>query len=189
MPKVKTTNNVYIPMPVALLGATVRGKANFMTVGWLTRANAQPPMIAVFINRVHYTPAGIRENGTFSVCLPGPDMVEKTDYCGLVSGEETDKSGVFDVFYGETKTAPMIEQSPLCIECRLVEMMELPTNEIYVGEIVGVYTEEKYLTDGKFDINKAEPLLLTMPDNEYRTLGRVVGKAWSAGLKLKKAGK
>ncbi len=189
MPKVKTTNNVYIPMPVALIGANVHGKANFMPVGWVTRANAQPPMMAACINKVHYTPLGIRENNTFSVCLPGPDMAEKTDYCGLVSGEETDKSAVFSVFYGETKTAPMIEQSPLCIECKLVEMVELPTNVIYIGEIAGVYAEEKYLTNGKFDVDKAEPLLLTMPDNEYRALGRVVAKAWGVGMKLKKAGK
>ena len=63
-------------MPVTLAGANAGGRANFMAVGWVTRVNAKPPMLAVGLNKIHYTPKGIRENGTFSVNLPHADMVE-----------------------------------------------------------------------------------------------------------------
>ncbi len=115
-------------------------------------------------------------------------MVEKTDYCGLVSGEETDKSKQFDVFYGGLKTAPMIKECPLSIECRLVKALELPTNDIFIGEIVASYADERCLTDGKPDFKKVGPLLLTMPDNGYWTIGDRVGKAWNDGKKLMKTG-
>ena len=88
-----------------------------MTVGWCARANANPPMIACGIGNHHYTPQGIAETKTFSINIPSSDLLEKTDYCGLVSGEKTDKSKEFDVFYGSLKTAPMINDCPVSLEC------------------------------------------------------------------------
>lgn len=187
LPKINLGNNVFTyPMPVTLVGAIVQGRVNFMTVSWVTRVNFTPPMLAVALYQGHYTPQGIREHRTFSVNIPSADMVEKTDYCGLVSGKKTDKSGVFEVFYGELKTAPMIRECPLCLECRLVNIVELPTNHLFIGEIVAAYTEADYLTDDRPDVVKINPLLLTMPDNNYWTVGGLAGKAWSAGKKLKK---
>jgi flavin reductase (DIM6/NTAB) family NADH-FMN oxidoreductase RutF len=187
MEKINIGNNVFIyPMPVTLVGATVEDKANFMAVGWVSRVNYAPPMLAIALSKTHYTNVGIRENKTFSVNLPHADLMEQTDYCGLVSGKRTDKSSVFEVFYGELKTAPMIKKCPLCLECKLVDIHELPSNDLFIGEIVGAYTEEGYLTDGKPDIRKLNPLVLTMPDNSYWTIGQHAGKAWSVGKRLKK---
>jgi flavin reductase (DIM6/NTAB) family NADH-FMN oxidoreductase RutF len=186
MGKISIGTNISIyPMPVTLLGAIVEDRANFMAAGWITRVNLKPPMLAVGLNKIHYTPTGIRENSAFSVNFPSADMVEKTDYCGLVSGRKTDKSNIFDVFYGELKTAPMISECPLCLECRLVDIYELPSNNLFIGEIVASYTEEKYLTDNKPDIKKINPLVLTMPDNNYWTVGKHAGVAWKVGMKLK----
>lgn len=185
MNKISVGSDAFIPMPVTLVGATVGGNANFMTAAWITRVNTHPPMLAVAVNRARHTHRGIRETGTFSVCLPGADIVEKADYCGLVSGKNTDKSNLFDIFYGETKTAPMIGECPLCLECKVIEEVGLPTHDLFIGEIVGAYTEERYLTDGKIDIKKLNPLLLTMRDNNYWTVGDHIGRAWNIGLKLK----
>jgi flavin reductase (DIM6/NTAB) family NADH-FMN oxidoreductase RutF len=88
MNKIAIETNVFTPMPVTLVGANVGGKANFMTVAWITRVNTRPPMLALAINRARHTHLGIRETETFSVCLPSADMVENTDYCGLVSGRD-----------------------------------------------------------------------------------------------------
>ena len=186
MKKINIGNNVAVyPMPITLVGTTVGGRVNFMPVGWVNRANYNPPMLALGLSKRHYTSEGIQENKTFSVNFPSADMVEKTDYCGLVSGRKTDKSGVFEVFYGELETAPMIKKCPLCLECRLVDIYELPTNNLFIGEIVAAYTEEKYLTDDKLDVKKMNPLVLTMPDNNYWTVGEHAGKAWNIGKKLK----
>jgi flavin reductase (DIM6/NTAB) family NADH-FMN oxidoreductase RutF len=191
MEKVSIGNNAFIfPMPVVLLGTQARGKANFMAVGWISRVNGNPPLIAVGIGKSKYTPPFIVENGTFSICLPSENLREKTDYCGIVSGEKADKSKVFDVFYGRLGTAPMIRECPICLECRLVKAVELPTHDVFIGEIAESYADESCLTDGKPDFAKVKPLLLTMPDNHYWTLGERVGEAWSDGKKLMKtAGK
>lgn len=187
MAKVTLEPNIYIyPMPVTLVGANVGGKANFLTVAWVTRANMHPPLLVITLNKGHYTPSGIRENGTFSVNFPGADLMARTDYCGLVSGRKVDKSGLFTVFYGELKTAPMIQECPLCLECRLYETVSMPTHDLFIGEIINGHSEERYLTDGRPDVKKMNPLILTMPDNNYWTVGVPVGKAWSAGKKLKK---
>lgn len=190
MSKVQLDPNAFIyPMPVTLVGATVAGRVNFLAVAWVTRVNLNPPLLAVAINRRHFTPPGIREHGNFSVNCPSADMLEQTDYCGLVSGRQADKSGLFEVFYGKLKTAPMIRECPLCLECSLNQVVELPSQYLFIGEIVAAYTEEHYLTDGKPDIHKMNPLVLTMPDNNYWTVGEHAGRAWSAGKKLRAAQK
>ena len=79
---------------------------------------------------------------------------KKTDYCGLVSGRDTDKAALFDVYYGELKTAPMITECPLSLECGLEITVENPTNNFYIGEIIASYTEEKYLTGGETGYNE-----------------------------------
>jgi flavin reductase (DIM6/NTAB) family NADH-FMN oxidoreductase RutF len=186
MEKIPIPPNVFIPMPVVLVGTQVAGKANFMTVGWCARANANPPMIACGIGNHHHTPKGIEATKTFSVNIPSSDLLEKTDYCGLVSGAKTDKSGVFDVFYGSLKTAPMIRECPLSLECRLVKSVALPTNTLFIGEIAGAYADERVIHDGRPDFPAVDPLFLTMPDNRYWTLGKYAGDAWSAGKTLVK---
>jgi len=173
-------------MPIALVGSLVDGRANFMTVGWLSRVNYQPPMLALSLNKAHHTPKGIIQNGSFSACFPNLAMEQITDYCGVVSGETTDKSKLFELFYGETKTAPMIADCPLNLECRLVQTVELPTNVLYIGEIVAAWSEERFLTDGKPDMRKIDPLLLTMPDNRYWGIGAQAGDAWKDGIIMKK---
>jgi flavin reductase (DIM6/NTAB) family NADH-FMN oxidoreductase RutF len=145
----------------------------------------KPPRIAIALGKGHFTNPGIKENKTFSVCLPSEDMAEITDYCGIVSGKKTDKSEIFDLFYGELKTAPMIRDCPLNVECTLVEVVESSMNEIFIGEIVGTYTEDRFLTDGKLDFKKTKPLILSQPDTSYWRIGEPLAKAWSIGKKYK----
>jgi flavin reductase (DIM6/NTAB) family NADH-FMN oxidoreductase RutF len=100
-------------MPIVLVGAMGKGKPNFMAVGWVSRVNANPPMLAVGINRVHHAPEGIKENGNFGMNIPSADMVDKVDYCSLVSRRKADKSGLFRVYYDDLKTTPMINECPI----------------------------------------------------------------------------
>jgi flavin reductase (DIM6/NTAB) family NADH-FMN oxidoreductase RutF len=173
------------PMPVSLVGAHVNGKPNFLTVAWFTMVTYKPPRIAIALGKGHYTNPGIKENRTFSLCLPSEDMVEVTDYCGIMSGKKRDKSQLFALFYGELPTAPMIKACPLSMECRLVDIVATGLNEIFIGEIAGVYTEERFLTDGRPDFRKMKPLILSQPDTSYWGMGEPVAKAWSIGKKIK----
>ena len=185
MSKIKLGNNIFIPMPVTLVGTLIKGKANFMAVGWVTRVNANPPKIGIGINKSHATPEGIIANKSFSVCFPNRYLMEKTDYCGLFSGKNTDKSNIFHVFYGNIGSAPLIEECPLCLECELVQTVEGESNFFFIGEIKGAHAEEGCLREGKIDPIEVDYLILTMPDNAYRSLGQKMGDAWKIGKNFK----
>jgi flavin reductase (DIM6/NTAB) family NADH-FMN oxidoreductase RutF len=186
MSKVKLGTGMFsYPMPVALAGATVDGKPNFMTVAWFSRVDYQPSRLAIAISKKHHTTRGVEEYGAFSLNLPSRDLVVPVDYVGLHSGEKVDKAGVFDVFYGELGTAPMVEQCALCVECRVIEKVELTVDCIYVGEEVAVYADEAVLTEGRADFAKVRPYVLAMPANEYHAVGEAFAKAWRAGQEYK----
>ena len=85
-----------LPMPTALIGAEVDGKPNFMTAAFVGIANYKPAIVACGLSPTHHTSRGIAAHGEFSLCLPGPDLVEPTDWCGLNSGKRTGKAGVFE---------------------------------------------------------------------------------------------
>ena len=185
MSKMKISNNAFVyPMPMVLVGVEVDGKANFMPVGWVSRVNNNPPMVLVALGKRHHTNKGIKEHQVYSVNIPSIDLMAKTDYCGLVSGEKIDKANVFTVFTGDLVKAPMIKECPISMECRVVKIVELETNELFIAEIVNAYSEEQYLENNKPDINKINPFVLTMPDNNYWSVGNNLGKAWSLGRKL-----
>jgi flavin reductase (DIM6/NTAB) family NADH-FMN oxidoreductase RutF len=185
MAKIKIdTNGFLYPMPMTLVGALVDGKANFMAAAWVSPVNYRPPMVSIALGP-HHTNQGVEANQAFSVNIPCEALMEKTDYCGLVSGKKTDKSKIFEVFYGSMPGAPLIAECPLNIACRVAQAVKLPFDTLYIGEVVEVFSEERYLTDGAPDIQKIKPFTLTMPDNRYWGLGAMLGKAWSVGKNLK----
>jgi flavin reductase (DIM6/NTAB) family NADH-FMN oxidoreductase RutF len=174
-------------MPVCLLGANVAGKANFEAIAWFAFLESKPLMVGVTSDKLHHTNRGIRENKCFSVNIPSVDLVEATDFCGLFSGSKVDKSGVFSVFYGELGSAPMVEECPVCIECKLMRTVEFVRNEFFVGEVVAVYVEESCLTDGKKgDVGKVDPLLYEggVPAYYWKLDGQVA-RAFEVGKNYK----
>ena len=174
-----------LPMPQAILGVHYEGRANYMALGWMTRVNFKPALLGIGVNKRHASHEGIITTGEFSINFPSTEMVKVTDYVGLVSGRRSDKSELFDRYYGSLKSAPLIRECPLSLECKVYETVELPTNTFFIGEIVGTWCEERFMTDGHPDISKINPVLLTMPDNRYWETGRCIGKAWGDGKVLK----
>jgi len=175
------------PRPTLLVGANVDGKANFLAVGGGGVANAEPPMIGVPIRHQRYTLKGIQQNLTFSINTPSIDLVRETDYCGITSGAKVDKVKVcqFKVFYGDLKTAPMIEQCPLNLECKVVQMLNLGSHSFVIGQVEGTYITESCLTDDKPDVNQIKPIIFNLEAGEYISSGEVVAKAFSIGQELK----
>ncbi len=186
MMKKKISENAFpYPMPVVLVGAMVDGRPNFLAVAWVTMVNYNPQQIAVALGKAHHTNRGVHDTGSFSVNVPGVDLLEKVDYCGLVSGRNADKAKIFTVASGERTGAPLIEECPVSMECKVTQVVELAADELFIGDIVGTYADAACLTDGMPDVGKINPFMLTMPDNRYWRLGDEAGKAWSAGKKLK----
>jgi flavin reductase (DIM6/NTAB) family NADH-FMN oxidoreductase RutF len=185
MSKTRIPNNVFTcPMPMTLVGAEVDGKPNFLAAAWVTRCNPNPPLVLAALGKMHHTNRGIREHREFSVSIPSADLLKHVDYAGLVSGARTDKSGLFETFHGDLKHAPMAKACGVAMECRLVQVLELTVDELFIGEIVSAYADESCLTDGKPDVRKLNPFVLTMPDNRYWAVGEELAKAWDAGKGL-----
>lgn len=171
------------PMPMTLIGADLARGPNFLAAAWINRCQPNPPRLMVGLGKVHATNTGIREHGEFSVCIPGLDQVAVTDWCGLNSANRgADKASPFTIFRGSLEHAPMIAECPLALECRLFQTADLGSHELFVADIVGTWTEARFLReDGKPDIEKLRPFVLTMPDNRYWAIGGHVADAWSVG--------
>ncbi|MEE8421082.1 MAG: flavin reductase family protein, partial [Dehalococcoidales bacterium] len=175
------------PRPTLLVGSNVDGKANFMAVGGGGVANGEPPMIAVLIRHHCYTLKGVLQNMTFSVNTPSVDLVKEADYCGITTGAKVDKVKVcqFDVFYGHLKTAPLIEQCPVNLECKVVHILNLGSHAFIIGEVKGTYVSDDCMTDGKPDARKIRPIIFNLETSEYFALGEVIAKSHSIGRELK----
>ena len=172
------------PLPIVIAGALVNGKENYLTIGAYGIMSIQPPVIYISSMKAHYTNTGIKETGYFSINVPPAWLVRETDYCGLVSGRETDKSCVFTAFYGEKRHAPMVRECPINAICRLTKTVELPNNDVFIGEVVEYYVDEECLEKNTMDPKKTAPLLLY--GRSYRRLGRAAGTAFAAGKTLMK---
>lgn len=173
------------PMPTTLVGPKVNGKPNYLAIANCGILNHNPPIISVALSKTRYTNSGIMGNRSFSVNIPSIQMVKITDYCGIFTGHKVDKSELFDSFYGKMETAPMIRECPLNLECKLIQTLEFPKTNVFIGEIVEAYAEEQYLTNGVPDIQKINPILFSMPDKNYWKVGEHIAQAWHIGSEFK----
>ena len=175
--------NCLYPLPTTLIGAIANGKPNFLAIAHVGIMDLGS--VSLGMAKIHYTNKGIKENKTFSVNIPSENMVEKTDYCGLVSGREVNKGELFETFYGKLKTAPMIEECPINMECELIKTVDFPNHDIFIGRIVETYCDDRVLENGVIDFSKVKPILFVMNDRSYWKLGGKLARAWNVGKKLK----
>lgn len=180
--------NLLFPYLPVLVGANVDAKPNYITIGligWLCY-----DAVSVSVGHKQYTNAGIKENRTFSVNQPTASMVRQLDYCGLYSGRKVDKSVLFENFYGELQTAPMIKECPVNIECRVIQIMERAIHTVFIGEVAAIHLGEEYLAQGVLDITKVDPVFFAPDKKEgrysgsYWRLGEYLARAWEVGKDL-----
>ena len=171
MEKIKLDKNLLSPLPIVLVGAMVKKQPNFLVIGYISPFNfGKHVFFSLYKKR--YTSIGIHENQTFSVNIPSIDLLKETNICGSKSGRNIDKSALFDVFYGELKTVPMIKQCPITIECKVSEILDYDPNEGIIGKVVNSYVNENCLVDDKLDMRKVHPIIwATGGDFNYYYLG------------------
>ena len=179
------------PMPAFLIGAGVGERPNFMTAAWSGIAASTPPMITVALQHHRYTLKAIRENGVFSVNVPSAELVRETDYCGLVSGTtkaDKVKDCNFTIFYGKLKNAPLIEQCPVNLECKVVHILTLGSHTLLIAQIEEVHVSEDCMTEGQPDPAKIDPLMyVTGANKAYFRIGEKIGPAFKIGLEIRKS--
>ncbi|KPJ78848.1 MAG: flavin reductase [Deltaproteobacteria bacterium SG8_13] len=179
--------NVLYPTPAVLVGAVVNGRPNIITIAHIGIVNhARPFLISLSMGKAHYTNAGIKENKAFSVNIPSENLVAETDYAGLVTGKKVDKSRLFELFYGELENAPMISSCPVNMACRLHDIYDTQTHDLFIGEIVETYADESVLARTVVDISRVKPLLFDMSSKKYWSLGPALADCWRVGMTIKK---
>lgn len=168
-------SNLLSPLPIVLIGSLVDGHPNFLVIGYSAPFDFGKHLFFSIYKKRH-TLKGILEHKTFSVNIPSVALVDRVEICGSKSGREIDKSSLFEIFYGELKTVPMIEDCPISIECEVVEMLDYGQNYGVIGKVVKSYVEQACLVEDKLDMRLVQPILwATGGDFNYYHLGERIG--------------
>ena len=168
------------PVPIILVGANVNGKPNYATLGDCGIMGINPPLVYISSGQKHYTNQGILENGTYSVNFPSTDLLAVTDYCGIVSGSEVDKSALFETFYGA-----MIRECPVNLECRVIKEFSIQHRQIFVGEVVQAHVDEEFVIEREgrqviAEMTQLDPIIYAL-DNRYYCIGEPIGTGYNEG--------
>lgn len=171
------------PTPVVVVGTMVDSKVNWVLAAHIGILGHDRIMVSLF--NAHFSNKGIKETGKLSVNIVVEDMLQRADYVGCVSGAKTDKSGVFE-FTSSEAGVPLIDESPLTMECEVVDNYQTESFDNFICKINATYVKEEYLTEkDKVDYTKLKPVLFEMPTYSYLRTGDVIAKCTSLGKELK----
>ena len=170
--------NMLYPVPAVMVScARENERPNIITVAWAGTICSTPAMVSISVRPSRYSHEIIRETGEFVINLVTKDLTYATDYCGVKSGRDIDKFKEMHLTPSASKfiKAPGIEESPVNIECKVVEVKELGTHDMFIAEVVVVNVDDQYIDEsGKFHLNDVG--LVTYSHGEYFELGKKIGK-------------
>lgn len=170
--------NMLYPLPVVMLSCGRPGeKPNIITVAWAGTICSDPAMVSVSIRPERYSYDIIKETKEFVINLTTKDLVYATDYCGVKSGRDVDKFKDMNLTaMSATKVScPLIEESPVNIECKVKEIVKLGSHDMFIADVLAVDVSEKYMDEsGKFNLENTD--LLAYSHGEYFLLGEKLGK-------------
>ena len=162
------------PKPLTVVGAEVNGKVNWLVVGHTGIIGHN--RIILSMSDKHYTNKGIHQTGRLSINLVSREMLPKADYAGSVSGADTDKSTLFAYHIGENG-APLIDESPLSMECKVVDKFKTDGFDNFICEVAATYVAKDMLNDnGRPDYTRLKPVLFEFPTYSYLATGEVIGR-------------
>lgn len=169
--------NMLYPLPVVLVSCSdLDGHDNILTVAWTGTICSDPAMLYISVRKERYSHKMLMDTGEFVVNLTTKDLSFATDFCGVKSGRNVDKWEEMKLTRenSDIVKAPRIKESPVNIECKVKQVLELGSHDMFIAEVVSVAADEKYMTDGRFDLAKAEPIVYS--HGEYYALGEKIGK-------------
>ena len=179
--------NMLYPLPAVMVSAADReGNPNILTVAWTGTICSDPAMLYISVRPERYSYHMIKETGEFVVNLTTEKLAYATDWCGVRSGRDVDKWKEMKLTKGKAEKleyAPIIQESPVNIECKVTEVKELGSHHMFLAEVKAVQVDEKYMkNNGKFELNSTG--LLTYSHGEYLSLGTSLGTfGWSVRKK------
>ncbi len=184
----KPGNMVY-PLPAVMVSTADReGNDNIITVAWTGTVCTNPAMLYISVRPERYSYHLLRESGEFVVNLTTEKLAKATDWCGVRSGRDFDKWKEMHLTRGKAEKltyAPIIQESPVNIECKVTEVQELGSHHMFLAKVEAVQVDESYMNEtGKFELNDTQ--LLAYSHGEYYTLGKKLGTFGYSVRKKKK---
>ena len=195
MKKIKTHNktlwkpgNFVNPVPAVLVTSGDMKNSNIMTVAWTGTICSDPAMTYISVRQNRHSYKIIKDSGEFVINLTTRDLTFATDWCGVKSGKDVDKFKEMHLTKQKANfvKCPLIAESPVSIECKVVEIKELGSHDMFIAEVLGINASEEYIDEkGAFDISKCD--LIAYANGGYYTLDKKIGKfGYSVEKKKKK---
>lgn len=164
---------------------------NIITIAWTGTVCSDPPMCSISLRKERHSYGILDRNGEFVVNLTTEKLVRQTDWAGVRSGSKYNKFKELNLTYGKASIvrAPIILESPVNIECKVVKRIPLGSHDMFIGEVVAVTVDDKYLNKqtGEFSLSAANPICYS--HGRYYSLGKALGKFGFSVAKRKKAKK
>ena len=178
--------NMLYPLPAVMVSLTDKeGNSNIITLAWAGTICTNPPMLSVSIRPERYSYNIIKETGEFVVNLTTKELAYATDYCGVKSGKDVDKFGKMRLtkLASEKINSVAIAESPVNIECKVRQIMELGSHSLFIADVVNVRVDSRYIDEkGRFNLAKSE--LIAYSHGRYYELGKELG---TFGYSIKKS--
>ena len=191
MSKVTWKSGTFIyPLPAVMVSCGTMEKSNIITVAWTGIINTDPAMCYISVRPTRYSYEMIKKTGEFVINLTTKDLAYATDWCGVKTGAKVDKFKEMKLTKEKANfvNCPMIKESPVSVECKVKEIIELGSHHMFVAEILGINADEKYINEnGAFDISKCD--LIAYSNGNYYSLGKKIGRFGFSVQKKKKTAK
>lgn len=188
MSKIKWRGGALLaPAPPALVTCGDMEHANALAVAWTGIINTVPPKTYISVRPGRYSYSMIKESGEFVINLTSADMIKALDGCGMLTGAKVDKFKKFGLEKQEASEVkcPLVGQSPLSLECRVTDVIELGSHHMFLADVVAVDVEESLIDQhGKLRLDKAN--LAAFAHGEYFALGKKIGEFGFSVKKKKK---
>lgn len=178
------SSTVMGPLPVVLVGCGTVDEPNVMTAAWTGIINSDPPMAYVSVRPSRRSHELIEKTGEFTLNPVSSDMVRILDSCGVLTGAKVDKFKKFSLtpLAGTKVGAPLVEQSPIGLECKVTQKLSLGSHDMYLATIEALVADDGLIDEkGKLRLEKAK--LVVYSHGDYMALGRKLG---SFGFSVRK---
>ncbi len=177
------------PVPAVMVTSGTMENPNVATIAWTGIVNSEPPMTYISLRKSRHSHKLISQTGEFVINMTTGSLAKATDACGVYTGAKMNKLKAYSLTPEKASkvSCPTIAQSPLSLECKVVEIKELGSHDMFLAEIVSVDVDESYVDEnGKLDLKKAN--LLAYSHGDYIQLGKKIG-SFGFAVKKKKKGK
>ena len=176
------------PIPAVMVSCGDMEKSNIITVAWTGILNSNPAMVYISIRQSRYSYDIINKTKEFAINLTTKSLAYATDWCGVKSGRDVDKFKEAHLTKQKAKyvKCPLIKESPVSIECKVVDTKDLGSHTMFIAEVLSIDADEKYIDEkGAFDISKCD--LIAYANGGYYPLSKKIGKFGYSVEKKKRA--